>query len=268
MAANGSVLRRELKFVLAVWKANLQSALEYRVAFITQILGMILNNGFYFVFWIIFFERFKEIRGWGLNDMFLVFGITAASFGVVSFFFGNTFTLSEVIAGGRLDYYLSLPRPVMLHTLASRSISSGLGDLLYGILSFIMSGPVTLARSGRYLLAVMLASMVFMAFMVCAHSLTFWLGHAGALARLLLNAMLTFALYPIRLFDGPAKFLLFTIIPAALMGALPAALVQRLTWQNLGGLALGAALLLLLSMLIFRAGLRRYESGSAIQVEV
>lgn len=87
-------------------------------------------------------------------------------------------------------------------------------------------------------------------------------------ASLLMNAMLTFALYPITLFDGTAKFLLFTIIPAALMGSMPASFVREMTWGRLGGLGIGAAIFLGLAVGIFARGLRRYESGSAIQTEV
>ena len=268
MEAKINPLCRELKFLTAVWKANLQSALEYRTAFIAQILGMMLNNGFYFVFWIIFFDQFGEVRGWVLNDMFLVFGITATSFGLTAFFFGNAFALSEVIAGGRLDYYLSMPRPVLLHAVTSRAIPSGIGDVTYGILSFLFSGYFSLAGLGRFAIGVMLATTVFAAFLIIAHSLTFWLGNANALARLLMNAILTFALYPISLFDGPAKFVLFSLIPAALMGSLPASLVRDMTWQNMLGLFFGALLVLGLAVFIFYRGLRRYESGSAIQVEV
>jgi ABC-2 type transport system permease protein len=242
--------------------------MEYRAAFIAQVLGMMLNNGFYFIFWVIFFNQFGEVRGWMLNDMFLVFGITATSFGLTASLFGNAFSLSEVIAAGRLDYYLSMPRPVLLHTLASRSIASGLGDMTYGIISFLLSGYFTWPGLVRFLSGVLLASLVFLSFLIIVHSLTFWLGHAGALASLLMNAILTFALYPISLFDGPAKFVLFTIIPAALMGSVPASLVRNLTVQNMVGLMAGALLVLSLGILVFHLGLKRYESGSAIQIEV
>jgi len=83
-----------------------------------------------------------------------------------------------------------------------------------------------------------------------------------------INAMLTFAIYPISLFDPLSRLLLFTVVPAALMGAVPASLVRSFTWATLGELTLGAAALLGLSIGLFYTGLRRYESGSAIQVEV
>ena len=106
------------------------------VAFLSQVIGMLVNNFIYFAIWIIFFDRFKNVRGWGVNDMYLTFGVLASSFGLVSMLFGNAFNLSEIISKGRLDYYLSLPRPVLLHAVASRMIASGMGDFTYGFLSY------------------------------------------------------------------------------------------------------------------------------------
>ncbi len=259
---------KEVKFLFAIWKANLQSAMEYRISFLTQMFGMILNNFMYFAIWIIFFDRFKDVRGWGVNDMYVTFGVLASAFGLVSVFFGNAFMLSEVISKGRLDYYLSMPRPVLLHTVASRMISSGVGDFIYGFLSYGLSGYFTWDGLARYVLAILLAATVFAAFLILTQSLAFWFGTMSNFSNLVLNAMLTFGIYPITLFDSYAKLILFTIIPAALIGAVPAEFVREFTWQTLGQLLFGAAAFLGLAILVFRLGLRRYESGSAIQTEV
>jgi ABC-2 type transport system permease protein len=259
---------RELKFLFALWKVSLQSAMEFRVAFISQVLGMILNDAAYFIFWVIFFDRFKQIRGYGLSDMFVLFGIAASSFGLSAFLFGNAFSLSEVITKGRLDYYLSFPRPVLLHALASRSIISGLGDFFYGIISYAFSGQFSVDGLARFGLGVLLGGTIFVTFMVLVQSLAFWLGNAEGLSGLAQNAMVTFALYPIGLFDNTAKLLLFTIVPAALMGAVPADFVRAFSWQVLGQLVLAALVFLVLSLWVFSRGLRRYESGNQIQSEV
>lgn len=257
-----------LKFLFAIWKTNLQSAMEYRASFLTQVIGMMVNNFIYFAIWIIFFERFKDVRGWGVNDMYVTFGILASAFGIVSLFFGNAFMLSDVINKGRLDYYLSMPKPVLLHTVSSRMISSGMGDFAYGFVSYALSGYFTWDGLARFILAMLLAATVFAAFLILTQSLAFWFGMMSNFSNLVLNAMLTFGIYPITLFDNYAKLILFTIIPAALMGAVPAEFIRAFAWQTLGQLLLGAIGFLTLAILLFRAGLRRYESGSAIQIEV
>jgi ABC-2 type transport system permease protein len=261
-------MRRELIFLLALWKANLLAAMEYRVPFISQIIGMMLNNAIYFIFWVIFFDRFKEIRGWDLTEMFLLFGIVATGFGLGVYLFGNVVQLTEVITSGRLDYYLSLPRPVLLHVLASSSIPSGLGDLLYGLLSFGLAGQYTPGAIFRFGLGSLLAMVVLLSFLILVQSLAFWLGNTALLSQHADNAILTFSLYPITLFDGTAKFILFTLIPAAFVGAVPAEFVRTFNWVTLAQLLGGALVFLGLAILAFQQGLRRYESGSAIQIQV
>ena len=222
-----------LKFLLAVWKANLQSAMEYRASFLSQMIGMMLNNGIYFLIWVIFFDRFKDVRGWGLGDMYVTFGITASAFGLVSLLFGNAFNLGDIIIKGRLDYYLSLPRPVLLHAWPAARLPAAWAIsptvLLASWLPATSPGMVLL----RFILAVILSAVVFASFMVIIQSLAFWIGNSVNMANLAVNAMITFAIYPITLFDSTAKVILFTLIPAALMGAVPAGFVRTFTWDTL-----------------------------------
>jgi ABC-2 type transport system permease protein len=83
-----------------------------------------------------------------------------------------------------------------------------------------------------------------------------------------LSALLTFSLYPSALFDQTTKLILLTLLPAALIGTIPAEFIREFSWQSLLELLSGAVIFLFLSIFVFRKGLQRYESGSAIQVEV
>jgi ABC-2 type transport system permease protein len=258
---------RELRFLTALWKANLLSAMEFRAAFITQVVGMMLNDAVYFIFWVIFFDKFQTVQGWGLQDILLVYGLVAISFGVTMYLFGNSQFVGDVISKGQLDYYLSLPRPVLLHLLASRSSMSGVGDALFGVLVFFFAGQVTLDAFARYLVGALCSGVIFVAFLVLVQSLAFWMGDVPALNIAATNAIITFAIYPARLFEGGTRLLLFTLVPALLVGAVPAELVRGFTWGRAGLLVLGTAIFFLLAGLVFYRGLRRYESGSAIQVQ-
>ena len=233
-----------------------------------QAFGMMFNNFIYFVIWMIFFDRFKEVRGWGINDMYITYGVIASSFGLVSVFFGNSFLLGDIINNGRLDYYLSLPRPVLLHAVSSRMMSSGVGDLIYGFLSYALSGQFTWDGLLRFILAILLGAVVFASFLIIVNSAAFWLGIVSSFSNMMVNAIITFGIYPYSLFDNYAKLILFTVIPAALMGAMPAEFVTQFTWQVLAKLLLGSIVFLVLAITVFHHGLKRYESGSAIQVEL
>ena len=257
-------VRSEARFLGALWKANLLSAMEYRTSFIMQVVGMALNNAVFMMFWVIMFQRFENIGGWGMEDLILLFGVAAMAFGIGVTLFGNVLVLSDVISGGGLDHHLSLPRPVLLSALASRSRISGIGDILTGIVCYGIAGEMSLAAIARFALACTASATIFLAFLVIVQSLAFWMGGATLLNQTAINAILTFATYPLTLFDGTAKLVLLTIIPAGVMGTISAQFVRAFSWTDLGALLSAAVIFLSIALWTFHAGLRRYESGSAI----
>ena len=262
------VRKQGLGFVGALWRVNLLSAMEYRVPFIMQIGGMMLNNVIYFAFWVLFFDRFEEVQGWTLRDMMLLFAIVATGLGLAMMLFGNCRSIAKIVAAGDLDRYLALPRPVLLHVIASHTSIPSVGDFVFGLIWFVLAGDVTVAHGLRFLLAVVLSACTFTASLVLANSLVFWLRRSELLADHFLNAMITFSLYPGTLFDGAARLFLFTLVPAGLTGALPVEMLRDFNVATLGWLCAGTAVLAAFALLAFQVGLRRYESGSAIVARI
>jgi len=95
-----------------------------------------------------------------------------------------------------------------------------------------------------------------------------YLVYATQLAIQANNATLTLALYPRDIFEGVVRFIMLTLIPAAFVGAIPLDAVRQMDWKALVGLMAFAMGMTLLMRLVFYAGLRRYESGSALNVNV
>jgi ABC-2 type transport system permease protein len=261
-------IKGELLFLLELWKTNLSSAMEYRASFISQVVGMIINDGIYFVFWLVFFDRFKQVQGWGMSDMVLLFAIITTGYGLGLALFGNALTLANLIAQGRLDYYLALPRDVLVHVLASRSSLSAWGDLIFGLMAYLFTGRFSPPQIALWLAASLCSGTVIVCAFTLFGCLSFWLGNATQLATQAANAILTLAMYPRDIFQGVVRFLMLTLLPAAFVGAIPLDIVRRLDWKALLGLAGFAAGIMLLTRIVFYAGLRRYESGSALNVNV
>jgi ABC-2 type transport system permease protein len=82
------------------------------------------------------------------------------------------------------------------------------------------------------------------------------------------NAILTLALYPRDISEGVVRFLMLTIIPAAFVGAIPMNVVRELDWTAFLGLLAFAIGITLLMRLVFYTGLRRYESGIAMNLNL
>jgi ABC-2 type transport system permease protein len=262
-------LKAELSFLRALMGVNLAAAMEYRVSFISQIVGMFLNNGIYFVFWLLFFDRFGSVRGYGVTDVFLLFSIVAVAFGLAFMFAGNAGPfLARIIAHGRLDYYLVFPRNLLLHVLFSRMSVSTIGDLTFGLIAFLFAGRLHPVEIGLFLLMSLLAALVLVAFGVIAGSLAFFMGNAQYASQQMSNAIMTFSLYPNTLFTGAARLMLYTLIPAGFVGAVPVQAVTGRDFSQIPFMLLAVAVLWALAIAVFYGGLRRYESGSAINVNV
>jgi ABC-2 type transport system permease protein len=260
--------RRELSFINHLIRLNLASNMEYRSTFLTQAIGMFINNGIYFIFWLLFFDRFSQIRGYAINQIFLLFAIVALGWGLAFTFAGNAPRLAELIAQGRLDYYLTLPRPVLPHLLFSRMDPFTVGDLTFGVIAFLFTGRFDPLSILLFLACASLAAVICAAFSALAGCLAFFMGNASQWNFHLSNTMITFSLYPFGLFQGAIRLLLYTLIPAAFIGAVPVEVVQTHSLPLLAGLAGAAALCCLVLAVVFKIGLRRYESGSAINVNI
>ena len=229
---------------------------------------MMINNGIYFVFWLLFFDRFQEIRGYQIDEIFMLFAVLTLAFGIAFTFAGNASQVAYMVAQGRLDYYLALPRPVLSHLIFSRMGQSTAGDLAFGLLAFLFTGKFDPVSIVLFIVVTLLAAVLFVNFAVIAGSLSFFLGNSALLSDRLMQTMLTFGLYPFGLFQGVVRLILLTIIPAAFIGAVPVEVVNTHSFTMLGGLV-GAALFgIVIMTVVFRVGLRRYESGSAINVNI
>lgn len=258
----------EVKFILQLIKLNIASAMEYRASFLMQAVGMFINNGIYFVFWIIFFDQFGELRGYGIDQIFLLFAIITLGFGMALTFAGNANRIAEFVAQGRLDYYLTLPRPVLPHLLFSWMNPFTFGDLSFGVISYLFTGRFDPLSIILTFVSAILAAVIFVSAFGIVGSLAFFIGNAKEITFFVGNAMISFSLYPIGLFQGAIRLVLYTLIPAAFVGAVPVEIVETGNFELLGYLAVVAAIGITLMTVVFQTGLRRYESGSAINVNM
>src|SRR5262245_44274272 len=96
-----------LSFTRALVTTNLKAALALRSAFVIQVVFMALNNLVFFVFWWALMGRVTTIRGWGLGDIQMLFGLVAAAFGLTITFAGGVRHLGRFIDDGDLDSLLT-----------------------------------------------------------------------------------------------------------------------------------------------------------------
>ena len=250
------------RFLWALFLTNLKAVTALRGSFLLSMTFMALNNATFFVFWWVLLGRVGHLRGWYLADVELLFGISAAGFGLMQATAGGAVHLSRFIADGALEPLLVQPKSTLAYALGCRAQASGFGDLLSGLVFIGMSGHLSWYSAPRVALCVLSSTVAFTASCVIMFSLAFWVQKTHQLSRQLLDILITFSLYPEPLFGGALRLALFTVLPAGFVGYLPVRVVQAPSWVDVSGLVIGAGVYLVVAVVAFELGLRRYASGS------
>lgn len=232
-----------------------------RSAFWTQLLAMVANDIVWVLFWLIFFDRVGEVRGWGSDEVLLLFAVYTAAGGLVLGPLSNARRIGQLAADGELDAALTLPVPTLPYLLVRRLDATNLGDVVFGIALFVTVGDVTVGRALVFAGVVVAAAAVLTGFLVATGSVAFYTGR-GEVGDLGFHSVVLLAAYPADIFTGASRFLLHVVVPAAFVATVPSHLVEELEAADLAALAAAAAAFVLLGWATFTAGLRRYTSGA------
>lgn len=267
MLTGGKKVRAAAAFLWTCWKLNLAGAMEFRMSFLMTAGLMVVNNFVWIFFWSVFFERFNVVNGWGLQDVMMLWAVSAGGYGIAASLFGNMNRIASMVANGQLDVYLVQPKPVLLNVLASRMSVSAIGDAAFSIMLYVLFGAGTWLGFAKYALAHLVAAAIFLFFMVIMNSLAFWIGNAEGLTGQMFNALLSFSTYPTDIFKGWGRLVIFTAVPAGFISYMPIGLMRgAVQWDFLLG-ALGMSLFLAAGgTWFFYTGLRRYSSGNTIAI--
>lgn len=262
----GILLHLKLTFYLT--GHNILRAMEYRAAFIFQVLGMFINNFCWLGCWYLFFLNFPEVMGWRFKDSALLLGFSCISVGALVAFFGGARNLSRIITRGELDYFLGFPKNLLWHLSVSSGNMSGLGDIFSGLIFVGIS--IEISTWNIFLISYLLfiSIIALYGFVVFTGSISFLVGNFESAADELFWSVITFGIYPSAHFHGVLKIIICTVIPAFFIFILPVESIRSFSWTELGILTVASFAIFVLGIATFYTGLKRYESGNLIQIRV
>lgn len=260
-------VKNQIKISLLSIKYSIMREMLNKASFITNIIFMILNNACFIVQWIVLFSIKKDIGGYSLDKVILLWGLAASTFGFSRFFFKKAFSLSETINNGKLDSYLVQPKNVLLSVITTDVEPSALGDMIYGYIMLFVYG-ITLNNFLLFTLFTISGGLVLTSISIMANSLSFWFNKSELLAEKVDSFMTTFATYPGGIFKGITKVILYTIIPVGLVNYIP---IEVITNFDLGLvlLSVGVSILFVtLAFIVFYRGLKRYTSSNLMVAKI
>lgn len=247
-------LRATVRNALAEAAAN-------RSSLIAQMAVMVVNDVAWVVFWVLFFRRVGTLRGWDGQRILLLLAVITTAGGITLGLLANARRVGQMAVQGELDAVLSLPVSPLAYVLLRRVEPTNLGDIAFGLTLFAVTGSPTVARTAIFVGVVLAASMLMTGFLVLTGSLAFFVGRSEG-GELGFHAILLLGSYPVDVFGGVAKVVLYTVVPAAFVSSVPARLIDSFDSGQAALLAAVAATFAGAGWATFTLGLRRYTSGS------
>ena len=245
----------------ATFRGALAEAWANRRGFWSQMAMMVVNDAVWIVFWVLFFDRVGAVRGWEIQGVLMLQAVLTTAGGIVLGLLANARAVGRLAADGGLDAALALPVPTLPYLLVRRIEAVNIGDLVFGVALFVVAGHPTPERIGIFLVGVVAATAVLAGFLVTAGSASFFVGR-NDVGELSFHAMTLFAAYPVDIFTGTTRIVMYTAIPAAFVAAVPARLLESFDVSLALGMLAAAATCTVLAWTTFTLGLRRYTSGA------
>lgn len=254
------------KLFLFIQKSNLKTAFLSKGDALANVVMMTVNNlSFIFMWWVIFQNK-GTINGWDFGDMALLFAVMNNAFATFALFARGVELLPEFIDNGNLDNFLVSPRNSLFMVSVSESTFANWGDYVTGFLMFFLSGYVTFANFGLFILASLFAFVIMYSLRTILSSLAFFAADTQRLGDNVFMAFLTFGSQPASIFTGWYKVVFLTVIPAGFISLYPVELIKGHSLQALAVMGLGSIVFFLLAVKIYLCGLRHYSSGNRFGV--
>lgn len=259
--------KKHIKLIFICIKYNLLRVMDNRVSFISQILGMILNNGIMIIQWVVLFSIKDNIGGYDFKEILLIWAFSASSYGIAHTLFHNAFNISRLIVTGKLDAFLVQPKDTLIYTSSSSINVSAIGDILYGIILLI----IVKANFITWILFAFLSvtgGLILTSFSIICHSLSFWFINVDEFANVMNSYMINISTYPDGIFSKEIRWILLTIIPVSFVVHVPLKVVTTLSIPLFVITILFTVLLVIIAFIIFNKGLKRYSSSNLMSARI
>jgi ABC-2 type transport system permease protein len=263
---------RQAATIATLWLAGLRSGLQYRTDTLVVVVMALVFQGTGFAFVWVVLSRFPTIGGWSLGEIAFLYGLRLTIHAVAGAIAGPVFSLEDVVRSGDLDRYLVRPIHPLIAFLTRRVEVSILGDLIGGLAIFAAANaalgiawtPLAIVYLG---LAIVGGAMAEVAWRILVGAVTFRLLASASLEFLVDSLFSTYGNYPLLIFGRTLEWLFTFLVPIAVIGYLPSALLLDRTSELAVSpvVALVAPLIgvvwLIVAWRIFSGELRHYQSA-------
>lgn len=268
---------RNLLFNLAAYRhllaMQLRGQMQYRIAFLLEILATLVVMLLFFVSLMLVFERFGSLGGWQLGEVALLWGLVETAFGLMDLIFSgfDPSGFGARIRRGHFDQLLLRPVNITVQVLGDRFILRRVGRILQGVIILIIAlnlAEIQWTLGKICYLPLVVGGMVafFGGLFVIGATITFWTVESIEAMNILTYGSNEMMQYPMHIYPTGLQRFFTYVVPAMLLNYQPA--LYLLDRPDPLGLPVGLRFvspLVGLSMLwmalrFWRFGIRHYQS--------
>jgi ABC-2 type transport system permease protein len=258
----------------ALVRSRVAAQASYRASFAVDIATQMFVGIIEFAEIYVIFHRVDSLGGFSFAEVALMFGLSAAAFGVADGVVGHIDRLPFYVRTGQFDAFLLRPLSALGQLLTSDFTLRRVGRVVIGLLALVIALTMvdidwTPARIALLVTTPIAGAVVFSAVFVATSAIGFWLVEGMEFANAFTYGGSYVSSFPFSIFGNAMRRLFTFVIPAAFVAYLPTlALLGRddpaglpgwLSWCALPAAVLSAAA----AGLVWRIGLRHYVGAGS-----
>jgi ABC-2 type transport system permease protein len=267
----GERLRHDLRAFWLLATMWVRVDLTYRASFVAMTLASLVITGIDFAAILVMFGNVRQLGGFGLAEIALLYGGTSVALGVADLVVGNVERLGARVRTGTFDAMMVRPVSVLVQTCADQFAFRRIGRIVQGlvVLGWSLTAVHVHWTPGRVLMVpwiVVFGSLIFTALFVLGGAFQFVSTDGSEVANAFTYGGNTLTQYPLTIYPAAAVKALTFLVPVAFVNWYPTLYV--LGRPDPFGLPdtlrfaspVAAAVLCTLAALAWRGGVRRYRS--------
>lgn len=243
--------------------------MQYRINFFVQLFQSLLELGTAIGGLAVIFTYTNSVGGWSPDEVLALVGVYTLVGGLIGLvIYPGMELFIESVRDGMLDFTLVKPEDAQLlisvHSVDIwKLIDIGLGIAVLVVALVRLHERVGIAEAAFFISMLLTGAVIIYSFWLILATLAFWFVRIENILEIF-RSMYEAGRWPVSLYPGWLRFILSFIVPVAFVTTVPAeALTGRLTPSTLLIAVVLAAVLLVVSRLFWKIGLRQYSGTSA-----
>ena len=218
---------------LDILGSRFRAQLSYRTSFVLDFAAQMVGQASELIVILVLFGRAKEMGGFAVHEVLIMYGIAGVGFGLADLFVGQLDELPRMIRTGQLDVMLLRPLSTLAQVATGDIQLRRVGRITaaLAVLVIVLSTSDIHWTVPKLLLACtapLVGAVIFGSIWVVACSVCFWIVDGRELANTVTYGSNMFTSYPITVYPPWLRRFLAFVIPGAFVAYYPAlALLDR-----------------------------------------